>query len=99
MEYQKIINLLDNTPNQPSKFRTKSWVEINYELRETYNTNSQTKVKTSMLKPSLCDYSYAYIAVKGTITVPNTGAETFPINKKEEVVLKIVHHLLIAYVK
>ena len=29
MEYQKAINLLDNTPNQPSKFRTKNWVEIN----------------------------------------------------------------------
>ena len=29
MEYQKIINLLDNTPNQSSKFRTKNWVETN----------------------------------------------------------------------
>ena len=29
MEYQKIINLLDNTPNQPTKFRSKNWVEIN----------------------------------------------------------------------
>ena len=29
MEYQKIINLIDNTPNQPTKFRTKNWVEIN----------------------------------------------------------------------
>ena len=29
MEYQKIINLLDNTPNKPSKFRTKNWVKIN----------------------------------------------------------------------
>ena len=29
MEYQKIMNLLDNTPNQPFKFRTKDWVEIN----------------------------------------------------------------------
>ena len=29
MEYQKIINLLENTPNQPSKFRTKNWVEVN----------------------------------------------------------------------
>ena len=29
MTYQKIINLLDNTPNQPSKFRPKNWVEIN----------------------------------------------------------------------
>ena len=30
MEYQKIINLLDNTSNQLSKYRTKYWVEINY---------------------------------------------------------------------
>ena len=29
MEYQKIINLLDNTPNQPTKFTTKNLVEIN----------------------------------------------------------------------
>ena len=28
MEYQKIANLLGNTSNQPSKFRTKNWVEI-----------------------------------------------------------------------
>ena len=36
MEYQKIANLLDNTSNQPSKFRTKNWVEINDESRATY---------------------------------------------------------------
>ena len=40
MEYQKVINLLDNTPIQPTKFRTKAWVEINYESHGTYNTNS-----------------------------------------------------------
>ena len=40
MEYQKIINLLDNTPNQPSKFRTKNWSEINHDARGTYKTNS-----------------------------------------------------------
>ena len=40
MEYQKIINLLDNTPNQPSKIRTKSWIEINDDSRGTCNTNS-----------------------------------------------------------
>ena len=44
MEYQKIINLLDNKPNQPSKFRTKSWVEINYDACGSYNTNSQIKI-------------------------------------------------------
>ena len=31
MEYQKIIDLLDNTPNQPTKFRTINWVETNDE--------------------------------------------------------------------
>ena len=46
MEYQKIINLLDNTPNQPSKFKTKNWVEINDDARGTYNTNSQIKFST-----------------------------------------------------
>ena len=35
MEYQKIINLLDNAPNHPSKFRTKNWVEINDDSRVT----------------------------------------------------------------
>ena len=36
MEYQKIINLLDNTPYQPPKFKTKNWVEINDESKGTY---------------------------------------------------------------
>ena len=49
MEHQKIINLLDNTPNQLSKLRTNNWVEINDESRGTCNTNSQTKFKTSMI--------------------------------------------------
>ena len=74
MEYQKIANLLDdNKSNQPSKFRTKNWVEINDESRGTYNVNSQIKFKTIMLKSSLCDYSDAYILVKGTITIAGAG--------------------------
>ena len=36
MEYQKIINLLDNTSNKLSKFRTKNWIEINYQSRGVY---------------------------------------------------------------
>ena len=47
MEYQKIINFLDNTSNQAFKFRTKTLVEINDELRGAYNTNSQIKFKTT----------------------------------------------------
>ena len=66
MEYQKIANLLldDASSNQPSKFKTKNWVEVNDESRGTYNVNSQIKFKTTMLKSSLCDYSDAYVHVK-----------------------------------
>ena len=46
MEYQKIINFLDNTPNKPSKFKTKSWVEIKDESRGTYNEDNQIIFKT-----------------------------------------------------
>ena len=44
MEYQKIINLLCESTNQPSKFRTKDWVEINDEPKERYdNSNFRCK--------------------------------------------------------
>ena len=69
MEYQKIINLFYNTPNQPSKFRTKHWVEIKGVSRVDYNINSQIKFKATILKSSLCDYGDAYILVKGTATI------------------------------
>ena len=52
MKYQKIINLLDNTPNQPTKFRTENWVKINDDARGTYNKDSQIKLEISMLKSS-----------------------------------------------
>ena len=73
MEYQKITNLLDDSSNKASKFRTRNWVEINYESRGTYNDDKQLKFKTTMLKSSLCDYSDAYILVKGTITITGDG--------------------------
>ena len=74
MEYQKISNLIDDASNQPSKFRTKNWVEINDESRGTYSVNSQIKFKTAMLKSSLCDYSDAYILVKGKIVLHSLTA-------------------------
>ena len=63
-EYQKIINLLDNTPNQPSKSRTKILVEIDYDSPGMYNTNSQIQFKAIVLKSSLCDNSDEYILAK-----------------------------------
>ena len=85
MEYQKIANFLDDPLNQPFKFKTKNWAEINDESRGTYNVNSQIKLTTTMLKFSLCDYSNAYILVKGTIAVNNTAAadaDAYNTNKK-----------------
>ena len=70
MEYQKIANLLDNAPNQPSRFKTRNWVDIN-DSRGTY-TNADIKFKTTVLKSDLCNYADAYIFVKGPITI--TGA-------------------------
>ena len=75
MEYQKIANLLNDESNKPSKFRTKNWVEINDDVRGIYSPNKQIRFKISMLRSSLCDYSDAYIVVKGNITVNNTAAE------------------------
>ena len=63
MEYQKIINLLENISNQPSKFRKEICVEINDELRRACNTNSQIKFRTIMLRSSLCDSRDVYILV------------------------------------
>ena len=87
MEYQKIANLIGDTPNQLSKFRTRNWVEINDESRGAYNVNSQIKFKTTMLKSSLCDYSDAYILVKGTITVNNTAAQGAAANNTNKKVI------------
>ena len=53
MKYQE-KNLLDNTPNQPTKFSIKNWVEINDDPRGTYSTNNQIRFKTSMLRSNLC---------------------------------------------
>ena len=69
MEYQKIANLLDNTLDQPSKFRTKNWIEINVESKELYNTSSDIRFKTTIGRSDLCDYADAYILVKGTIKI------------------------------
>ena len=87
MEYQKIANLIDDTSNQPSKFTTRNWVEINDESRGVYNVNSQIKFKTTMLKSSLCDYSDAYILVKGTISVNNTAAVGDAVNNDDKKVI------------
>ena len=67
MEYQKLANLLNDGSNKSSKFRTRSWVEINDDIRAAYSPNKQIRFKTAMLRSSLCDYSDAYILFKGNV--------------------------------
>ena len=76
MEYQKTTNLLSNTADNVPGIITKKWIEVHDQSGERYNTNKQTRFKTSMLRSDLCDYSDAYIVVEGKITVtkPNDDA-------------------------
>ena len=89
MKNQKIVNLLDDTTNQPSKFRTRNWVEINdVESKERYD-NSNIRFKTSVVRSNLCDYSDSYILAKGAMTVPNTAAAgTAGSNTNKKVIFK-----------
>ena len=84
MEYQ-ITNLLDNASNQPSKFRTRNWVEINDDSRGTY-TNADIKFKTKMLRSNLCDHADAYILGNGRIAI--TGAGDDAAARQEDVIFK-----------
>ena len=87
MEYQKLINLLDDTTNKPSKFRAKNWVNINDKSQGTHNVHSDIKSKASMIRLNLCDYSDAYIHVKATITVPNTATPAVSVNNTNKKVI------------
>ena len=75
MEYDKINNLLLSEDNEKlSKFVTREYVRVN-SLLDTYNENKSIRFKTLMLRSNLCDYSDAYILVKGTITVRALGVD------------------------
>ena len=50
MECEKIVNFLDDTTNQPSKFRRRNLVEINDQSRGNYGKNNQIKFKTSVIR-------------------------------------------------
>ena len=72
MEYQTIINLLGTTPDEVPRFITKKWIEVHDQsgsAEDRYKPSKQIRFKTSMLRSDLCDFSDAYIVVKGDITV------------------------------
>ena len=71
MEFRKIINLLDINSDDKDLPRhvTKKWIEVYNQSEKKYNVNKEIRIKTPMLTSDLCDFSDAYIVVKGDITV------------------------------
>ena len=86
MEYQKITNFLDTTSDDKDlpRFATKKWTEVYNQSRGNYNVNKGIRIKNSMLRSDLCDYSDAYIVVKGNVFVD-----------KKTFMLMILKHLII----
>ena len=76
METQKIVNLLNNTENEYSKFATKKWYIIESESKGNYSHENPIKFLTNSLQSSLCDYSAAYILVTGDIQATPNNAVT-----------------------
>ena len=94
MEHEKIDNLLlseDNESEKLSKFITRKYVGVS-SLSNTYNANKSIRLKTSMLRSNLCDYSDAYILVKSTITVTapgvNNNADNITDKRNRPLILK-----------
>ena len=70
METQKIINLLNDSSNEESKFATKKWYVIDSQTTKgKYKQGDTIKFEREIIKSSLCDYSDAFISVTGNITV------------------------------
>ena len=71
MEFQKIANFLDTTSDDKDlpRFVTKKWIEVYDQSEKNYNPNKDIRIKTSMLRSDLCDFSDAYTVVKRNISV------------------------------
>ena len=69
METQKIINLLNDSTNEESKFATKKWYGIDSQTTKGKYKQVDTEFETETIKSSLCDYSDAFILVTGNVTV------------------------------
>ena len=67
--------MLDTTSDDKDlpRFVTKKWIEVYDQSEGNYNVNKEIRIKTSMLRSDLCDFSDAYIVVKGDITLTKTN--------------------------
>ena len=98
MEFQKVVNFLDTTFDDKDLpiFVTKKWIEVYDQSEGNYYINKGIRIKTSMLRSDLCDYSDAYIVVKGDITLEGHNNAN---KRNKNLAFKIMHHLSIAFKK
>ena len=76
MEAQKIVNLLNSSENEYSKFATKKWYLIDSETKGNCSHKNPIKFFTSSIESSLCDYSDAFVLVAGNINVVRADDNT-----------------------
>ena len=72
--------MLGTTLDEIPRFIAKKWVKVydqSGSADDRYKPNKQIRFKTSMLRSDLCDYSDAYIVVKGDITLTKTNTKRF----------------------
>ena len=86
MKFKKITNFLDIPSDDKylPRFVTKKWIEVHDQSEKHYNPNKEISIKTSMLRSDVCDFSDAYIVVKGNIAVT-----------KKHLMLMILKHQII----
>ena len=76
METQKIVNLLNGSDNENSKFATKKWYVIDSESKGNHLHNDPVKFLINSFESSLCDYYDAYILVTGNVIATSNNATT-----------------------
>ena len=77
------------------RFVSKKWIEVYDQSEKNYSVNKEIRIKTSMLRSDLCDFSDAYIVAKETITVTNSNNA----KRNKSVHLNIMHHLSTVFQK
>ena len=97
MEYQKITSVLGTTLDEVPRFITKKWVEVYDQpgsANDRYKPSKQIRFKTSMLRSDLCDFSNAYISVKGKVTANFNPRKVYANNDFPDELLLIIFFLM-----
>ena len=91
METQKIVNLLNGSDNENSKFAIKKWYLIDNESKGNYSHKNPINFLTKSIESSLCDYSDAYILLTEDIAVKkrnDNNTNNMDITQATQVVFK-----------